>query len=174
MTDAELKGLGAQALNMAKRDIDRGEFNFLLASYYRCDVPPLHRMTTIEKLIAERLGQEWLNSGKAKDIGFNMLRLAVSLMPPDAVVIVTSANMFNPTPKLAGLPEAQQEELWNAPYARQHEAVKEGLLEICDAVYACVQTPTRVCEYIQAVGFDRPQTRYCQQAQFGGRMKMYP
>lgn len=176
--DAELEGLGAQALNMALRDMERGQFNFVLASYHQSDTPPFHRMDKIEKLIVERLGQKWLNSGRAKDIGFNMLRMAVSLLPPDALVIVTITNRFKPAAKLYGLPEAKQLEVLNSSHDRHHQAVKEGLLEVCDSLFAIVQTPERVCQYIQ--DFDqrgktvsKPDVWFGPQEQFSGRLKMF-
>jgi hypothetical protein len=178
ITDAELQGLGAQALNMALRDMDRGQFNFLLASYHGTDTPPFHRMDKIEKLIVERLGEKWLNSGSAKDIGFNMLRMAVSLLPPDALVIVTMINRFKPTAKLAQLPEAKQREVLDTSHDRHHQAVKDGLLEVCDSLFAIAQTPERVCQYVQDFNLhgktvSKPDVMFGPQEQFSGRLKMF-
>lgn len=175
MTDAELQGLCAQALNMAKRDLERDRFNFLLASYH--EGAGLHRMTTIEKLIIERLGEEWLNSGRAKDHAFYMLRTATDLLPPDAVIFVTGANQFKPTAALLAMPESSQAELMNQGHDGHHKAVEEGLLEVVDTVLVTGQTPERVCHYVQEVRRDRfvgqPEVRFCQQGDFSGRLKMY-
>jgi hypothetical protein len=177
MTDAELQGVAAQALNMAKRDIERGSFHFLLALYHECDTPPLHRMTEIEKLIIERLGEEWLNSGRTKNVGFYVLRLAVDLLPPDAVVIVTIVNSFTPTARFYELPEERRDELLRS-HDRQHQAVAEGLFTVCDALCAIVQTPTRVCQYIQEYDRHRrptgkPRAAFLPQEDFDGRLKMF-
>jgi hypothetical protein len=174
MTDAQLQGVGAQALNMAKRDREKGSFNFLLASYHESDTPPLHRMDRIEALIIERLGEDWLNHGSTKDLGFYVLRLAVNTMPPDAVVIVTGCVAFNPTGKFHKLPPAEQATLFNAGHDIHEKAVQDGLLRSCDILLATVQTPERVCLYqqeiTQRVG---PVTRFMNQTEFGGRLKMF-
>jgi hypothetical protein len=177
MTDAELQGVAAQVLNMAKRDIERGRFNFLFAAYHVSDTPPLHRMEKIEALVVERLGEDWLNSGEAKDIGFHVLRLAVDMLPPDAVVIATGANSFKATPRLRALPEARQRALLNGGHDKQHQAVAEGLLEVCDAIVAIVQTKERVLQYVQEIGphgpTGKPDAQFYPQADFSGRMKMF-
>ncbi len=82
MTDQEMLGLAAQALNMAKRDLEAGNFNFLLAGYFEGEA--LHRMKKVEELILKHLGENWLNSGQTKDVGFGVMRTAVDLMPPHA------------------------------------------------------------------------------------------
>jgi hypothetical protein len=178
MTDAQLQGIGAQALNMAKRDIEQGSFNFLLASYHECDETKLHRMPDVEALIIERLGKDWLNDGRAKDIGFRLLRMAVDLMPPDAVVFVTLCNSFGPTAKFHELTPAQQTELIEAGHNRHHQAVKEGLMDRYDILLATVQTPERVCMYRQVLDergefSGKPETRCGPQKGFGGRLKMF-
>lgn len=177
LTDAELKGLAAQALNMAKRDIEQGEFNFLLASYHEKDTPPLQRMTKIEKLVVGKLGANWLNNGRTKDIGFDVLRLCIKLMPPDAVVFVTAANAFKPTAKLQALGWEEVLKSLDAGHSRHHEMVKEGLLELHDTLIALVQTPQMVCQYVQHVDHGKPigppETSFFPQDAFDGRLKMY-
>ena len=182
LTDAELQGIAAQALNMAKLDMERGKLNFLLASYYEGEIPPLHRMDRIEALIIQRLGENWLNSGRTKDIGFKTLRIAVDLLPPDAVVFVTFNNGFSFGAKFHELPPAQQKEVFNelirAGHDRHHQAVKEGLLDVCDVLLATVQTPERVCIYQQSLDrrgefSGKPQTRFMRQQDLGGRLKMF-
>jgi len=178
MTDAQLQGIAAQALNLAKRDLERHRFNFLLAAYHECDEKKLYRMSEVEALLIERLGESWLNHGKTKDIGFQLLRLAVDTLPPDAVVFAFACNSFKPTPKLQAMTRAQQVELIKAGHDRHNQAVKEGLMSVCDALTVTVQTPERVCLYRQ--NMDRhhepegkPDTLFFPQAEFGGRLKMY-
>ncbi len=177
LTDAELKGVGAQTLNMVKRDLELGRFNFLFASYHVGDKPPLHRMNKIEALVVERLGENWLNSGRAKDMGFYVLRLAVDLLPPDAVVIATGANSFKATARLDALPKERHRALLNASHDEQHKAVAEGLLEVCDAILVMVQTPERICQYVQEIGPHGPvgnaTAQFFPQEGFTGRLKMY-
>ena len=177
MTDAQLQGIGAQACNMCKRDLERDEFNFFLATY-ECDARQLHRMTKIEELIVQQLGENWLNSGRTKDIGFGILRECVDLMPPDAMIIASVTNHFRPTEKFDQLTSEQKQELVHSAHDRHHEAVAQGLLTLCDALTVVVQTPERVCLYTQ--DFDRhrhpvgkPDTHCIPQEQFGGRMKMF-
>ena len=179
MTDAELEGIAAQACNMAKRDLDQIGFNFLLAAYHD-DEHKLHRMDSIEALIIERLGEDWLNSGKAKDAAFQMLRVAVDLLPPDAFVFVCIANGFSPTAKFYALPKEKQAEILQAGHDRHHLAVKEGLFEVCDILAATAQTPERVCMYNRKLdrrtkdfAEEPPQSWCVPQEQFGGRMKMF-
>jgi hypothetical protein len=175
MTDAQLEGIAAQALNMAKRDMERRSFNFLLASCH--DGAGLYRMSKVEALIIERLGEDWLNHGETKDAGFRVLRKAVDLMPPEAVVFVTATNAFKPTAKLQALTKAEQTKLLNGGHSRHHQAVKEGLLEIADSLTATVQTPERVCWYVQTVDHGwlvgKPEVRFASQAEFDGRLKMF-
>jgi hypothetical protein len=178
LTDAQLQGIGAQCLNIAKRDLNRGGFNFLLAAYHESDVPPLHRMNDIEALTIERLGEDWLNNGSTKDLGFRVLRMAVDMLPPDAVVIVTICNYFSPTAKLLARPLEEQQELANQSHDRHHEAVRKGLMEVCDMLLATVQTPERVCFYQQKLNrrgefIDKPETRCLPQEEFNGRVKMF-
>jgi hypothetical protein len=171
MTDAELQGITAQALNMAKRDIQRGKFNFLLAAYHAGE--GLHRMTKIEATVVERLGEEWLNRGGTKDFGFLLIQFAVAMKPPDAVVWVTAANMFKPTPALAELSIEEQKRLLDSTHDRHHQAVKEGLLTLADVLTAVGQTAESVCHYVLEKNADQPTVQFFPQADFAGRMKMY-
>jgi hypothetical protein len=178
MTDQELQGLAAQALNMAKRDIERGDFNFLFAAYLASGDPPMHRAQKIERLIVQTLGEDWLNHGEKKDIGFGILRTTIDLMPPDAVIIGSVINSFTATEKFKQLPPARQKDLINSGHDKHHEAVAAGLLTVCDAVSVVVQTATRVCQYLQIYEGRRrpvgkPEVRFGPQEKFGGRLKMY-
>jgi hypothetical protein len=177
MTDEELKGIAAQALNMAKRDLERKRFNFLLAVYHERDTHKLHRMEKVEKFIISKLGENWLNQGKTKDLGFGLIRGAVNFMPPDAVVFVTVCNMFTPTEKFNKLPVAEKKKLMDEGHDRHHEAVREGLLTLSDALLAMAQTPQRICIYQQAISekefIGQPETKFMPQEDFGGRLKMF-
>jgi hypothetical protein len=177
MTDAQLKGIATQALNMAKLDLERGNLNFLLAAYIESLQPKLMRMDKVEKLIIERLGENWLNNGATKDLGFGLLRVCVDLMPPDAVVVVTICNGFSPTAKFHELTPEQKTEMINASHKRHHRAVEEGLLSVCDVLMAVAQTPERVVMCTRRVvrgEFDgQPEYRCAAQEEFGGRLKMF-
>jgi hypothetical protein len=177
LTDEQLHGLGAQACNMAKLDMEQGGFHFLLASYHECDERKLHRMSKIEALIVERVGEDWLNNSRTKDIGFKMLRTAVDLLPPDALVFATMTNRFISTAKFHQLTREQQSKLLAAGHDRYHQAVKEGLLDICYALVVIVQTPERVCIYQQNMDrgqpVGKPETHFVPQEEFDGRMKMF-
>jgi hypothetical protein len=177
MTDAQLQGLGAQACNMAKLDLERGTFNFLLASYHEADDRQLHRMTKIEELILQRLGEDWLNSGRKKDMGFGLLRTCVTVLPPDAMIFASVTNQFGPTEKFDELTPTEQHELLHSAHDRHHEAVAEGLLYVRDVLTVIVQTPERVCMYLQPIEHGQPvgqgKCEFFDQEGFGGRMKMF-
>jgi hypothetical protein len=173
MTDGELEGIAAQALNMAKRDIEQQrDFSFLLASCHKGE--GLHRMTRVEALITEKLGDDWLNHGGKKDAGFLIMQIATSLRPPDAMVFVTAANMFKPTEKFNQAPPDQQKEIMTSGHDRHHQAAREGYLQIIDSLIAIAQTAERVCNYVLARASDaKPEVRFFAQEDLGGRMKMY-
>jgi len=176
MTDAEMVGLAAQALNLAKLDIERGRFVFVLASYH--EGAPLHRMKTIERLIVERLGKKWLEYGQTKDLGFGMLRAACDILPPDALVIVTAGDYFKPTEKMRALPEAERRAVLRKGNDGNAQAVKDGLFTSTNCLITIVQNPERVCQYLQDVAEDgqvvgAPQTMFFPQDQFSGRLKMF-
>lgn len=172
MTDQQLRGLAAQAFNLAKKDLERKGFNFLLAAYHEGET--LHRMRDLEAVLIQRLGREWLNSGRSKDIGFGIIRLGVFLAPPDAVMFGSVINKFEPTERLLALGPEKQRELADGGHDAHHEAVRDGLLTVCDALHITAQSEERVCLYMQNLaGGARPDVHFCQQQEFGGRMKMY-
>lgn len=176
MTDAELQGFANQALNMARRDLrdPKVEFNFLLGLWFD-NGEGFYRAKRIEALVIEKLGKEWLSSGAAKDFGFDLIRLSVKTMPPEAIVFVTATNQFIPTKKLLARPEEEQRALANSSHDRHHEGVKQGLYEILDGLTAVAQTPERVCMCSVIVGRTDipPDIRLIEQDDFGGRLKMY-
>ena len=177
MTDAELQGFAAQGFNMARTALEQDRFNFVLAVYNEHE--GTHRMTKIEALIIQYLGEDWLNSGRAKDVAFKIIRTAVELMPPDAVIFVTGGNRFLPTEQLLALPWEEQKKYFDLPsHDDHHEAAKQGYFLVRDALMCCAQTPHRVCMYVQMMDerhqpLDPPQTDFWDQRDFGGRMKMF-
>ena len=178
ITDEQLHGIAAQAFNLARKDLERGQFNFLVASYHEGDVPPLRRMVKVERKIIETLGEEWLNSGRTKDIGFGVLRKCIDFLPPDAIALCTVVNFFRSTEKFKALPEAEQEELMAGAHDSHNEAVKLGLLSVADALWVVAQTPERVCCYLQILDArgrpqEQPQVDFYPQDGFDGRLKMF-
>jgi len=170
MTDPELQGIAAQALNMAKRDQEQGKFNFLVATYHAGE--GVHRMSKIEAEIVNALGTDWLNSGARKDIGFGILQLCVALRPPDAIVFVTGTHLFKPTAAFNKLPREEQEKVLDGPHSVHHRAVRDGLLELSDAWYATAQTPERACMYIQELKPDaRPEVTFVAVADIDDRAR---
>jgi hypothetical protein len=177
MTDAQLEGIAAQALNLARLDLERGKFNFLVACYH--DGRGLHRMSTLESDINAKLGEGWLNSGETKDAAFGLFRFCVDILPPDAFIFVSVGNEFRPTAKLLALDEAKRLEIIGAGHDRHHRAVAEGLMTVRDVLQAVAQTPTQVCLRRQpctprGMSLDEPPTtRMMPQDRFSGRLKMY-
>jgi hypothetical protein len=177
VTDAELQGIAVQTWNMALRDLRKGRFNFLVACYHETDRPPLHRMDKCEKQVIEMLGEDWLNHGSTKELGFKMLRLAVSLMPPDAVSFVTCCHRFTPTEKYERLTPAERQTLHSKGNDGIRQAAKQGLFKECDSLLAHAQTRERVCQHMQ--DFERgrpigePETVFMPQDRFDGRLKLY-
>jgi hypothetical protein len=132
----------------------------------------------VEKIISEALGPNWLNSGDTKDIAFQLLRKCVDLAPPDAVALGSVINYFRSTDKFNTLPEAEQQAILNSSHDHHHAAAAKGLLSVCDALNVTVQTPQRVCFYIQPIDEHRrpvgsPRVDFGAQDAFGGRLKMF-
>ena len=177
LSDEDLKGIAAQALNMAKHDLELGRFNFLLAACNESGTIKLLRMAQAEALIIERLGQDWLNHGRTKDLGFSGIRSCIDLKPPDAVVFATMCNGFSMTEKFHALAPEQQKELVNRGHDAHHQAVADGLMLCEDILSAIVQTPERVCHYVQKVErgqfVGHPEARFSPQKDFDGRIKMF-
>ena len=178
MTDEILKGIAAQAFNMAKLDRERGQFIWLIASYYESDERKLHRMSKLEKLVNGRFGEDWLNHHGKKDAAFGLIRFAVDTLPPDALAIATAINMFAPTDKLEKLPREEQQKLLEGGHNGHLKAVAKGLFTIHDALSVIAQTPERVCLYSQVMGkrgesVGPPEVKAAPQAGFAGRLKMF-
>jgi hypothetical protein len=179
ITDAQLQGLALQALNMAKRELERSDFNCLLASYHEGE--SLHRMKSIERMLIEKLGKKWLSGGHTKDLGFGLFKLVTAMLPPDAMVFVSIVNFFEPTERLLALSLEEQHKILGQTHDGHHQAVKEGLLKLCDAMTPLAQTPDRVCQYVQKIESDRRGVRFLDQpavhlfdqSDFDGRMKLF-
>jgi hypothetical protein len=181
VTDEELRGMALQALNMAKRELERGKpLGCFMATHHAGE--NIHRMDMVEKLLAEKLGEDWLNDEDKKDIGFGLMRQLLGVAwnnvePPDAFIIVTEANRFEPTKKMQKLPQEEQLAIANGGHAGHHRAVREGYFKLVDCLHALAQTPERVCLYVQPVDPPRfvgqPRVEFFDQKNFGGRLKMY-
>ena len=178
MTDAELQAIALQSLNLAKRDIEqKGTLSGLLAVSYPGE--GLKRMTGVEEIIVEKLGEDWLSSSAKKNVAFEVLRIAVAHFPhpPDAVVIATAINLFKPTGKLERIGKQALEKLAKQDPDHHHSAVKQGLLTFEDALLAIAQTPRRVCFYQQIYqGWEwvgQPQVGFCDQDELDGSLKIF-
>ena len=178
MTENELEGLARQALNMAKTELEQKDrLGMLLASYRKGE--RLYRMSKIEANLVEKLGQGWLDDWRRKEAGYGWLRIALQIVPPDAIVIVTATDMFRSTEKMAALPDEERKkaiERSNDPKERRKMAA-EGLFTITDGLTAVAQAAERVCISTQAIEHGafagQPITHHCLQANFHGRQKMY-
>jgi hypothetical protein len=177
----ELYGLAMQALNMAKTECAKGEWKGLALFSRHGGEALLHRMRKIEKDLAQRLGEDWLNSGAAKEAAFGIIRLVTALMPPDALIMVTAMNAFAPAEKYFALTEEERkglhERLQREGHIADHQAVKEGLLTLHDTLAALAQTPERVCICAQKIEENefagQPQVTHFAQAEYRGRTKFF-
>ena len=171
LSDKELEGLGAQAFNMAKRDMEQGKFNFLLASCHAGE--GLHRMARVEALINQRLGKGWMNDERAKDIGFGLIREAVNILPPEAMVFASVINNFTVTERFDKLAKEKQLEIANGGHDKHHQAVRDGYMKVCDALMAAVQTPERICLYRQNIHEDKATSVFFGLGEFDGRLRFF-
>jgi hypothetical protein len=163
-------------LNVAQTDRrNRGwETSIVLATYFAEE--GFRRMTKVEELLRQLLGDAWLNSGAGKDAGFGVLREATEAFPrkPDALIIVTATNIFKPTAKMAALEIKEQKRLLAGGHDAHHRLAAQGLMTIIDGFTAVAQTPERVCVCMQEVGAESVMEPRCfAQNEFGGRLKMF-
>ena len=169
MTDAALQGMALQSLNMAKRDLERGKFNFLLAAYHEGE--GLRRMRSVETLVIEKLGRGWLNDARAKDAGFWVLRKATEIHPPDAIAFAALASEMRPTEKMKALSPEEQRRLLES------NDMVDGFMVSQDVVYITAQTPLRVCTCVQKVYrhryIDAPELKIGDMTKFSGRSKLF-
>lgn len=181
MTDQQLIGLARQVLNIANTDRrNNGYGGIVLASYHEVN-GEVYRLRKVEQLLPKLLGERWLDNGRAKELGFGTIRKATEQFPnpPDAIIIVTAANMFLPTEKFKALPFEEQEKLVkNTGHDTHHRMAAEGLFRIVDCFSAVAQTPERVCNVVQEVKHgelvDKPVvTNVFDQKDFSGNLKMF-
>ncbi len=170
MTDELLKGLAAQASNMAKMEMrSHHQLNGLLAVYYEGD--GLHRLRKIERLAVEHYGEDWLNSGQAKEIIFGVLCAGALALPPDAIAVATVVTAYWRTPAFDALPTEERELVGDDP-GRYPEYLKPH-----DALMSIVQTSERVCISTHRLQgsllIGQPEISVGPQEGFGGRIKMY-
>jgi hypothetical protein len=132
----------------------------------------LKRLRKVEAMIIDKLGEDWLNSGATKDMGFGLLQIATSLAPPAAIVIVTVVNWFRPTKAFYKLPE-DRKQYFTENHDRHHEAVSLGYFRIEDALCAIAQTPERVGTVILPKSSKRLDAHFGDAADFQGRTKMF-
>jgi hypothetical protein len=172
LTDAELEGFARQALNASITEWrNTKKFNF----YFGQVIPGegLVRMGRIESTIIERLGEDWLNHGSTKDIGFGLLRISTVMFQPLALAFVSVCNMFKPTAAFEKLPPKRQQQIAEGGADKCHEAVKRGLLELDEGFSAIVQTPERVYMAHRIIGQESITSQCGSQADYGGRTKLY-
>lgn len=178
MTEQELKGVAFQALNLARADrTTRGwKTSIVLAIYYKTDKTPLTRMESVEELLLEKLGKGWLSDGRKKDMAFQLLRRAIDKFPktPDAVIIVTPADMYMPTAKMLELSMEEQKRLADLGASARPRLVREGLYDVIDSYTALAQTPELVMTVNQAADDETaPVTRCGPLNSLTGRLKMF-
>ena len=173
MTDELLKGLATQAANMAKTEIRyRHQLNGILAIYH--EGQGLHRLRKIEQEVEEKCGKAWLDSGRAKDILFGVLATGAKALPPDAIVIATGGDRFEPTAALLALSPEDQMRIRDAHHPRE----LPQYFQPHDVLMVLVQTPDRVCIYTQRLGprgmlLGEPEIKCGPQSAFDGRLKMF-
>lgn len=153
MTDKLLEGLAAQAANMAKADLQlRGQINGVLANYF--EGQGLHRMRTIETLLEQNVGKDWLNLDGAKHHIFGVLCYGASLITPDALVVAFAANAY--------YSNAAGDKVEKVPG---------------DRLIAIAQTKERVCLRDQEIRgrlvIGEPRIMFVDQADWKGRLKLY-
>ena len=173
MTDPELQGLAAQALNMALRDIEQtGRFSFLLASCHPGE--SLHRMTRIEAIFIATLGEDWLNDGRKKNAGFSTLREFCSIRLVPVIIFASATNQFKPTKKFDGLTRERQMAILGGGHDVHHKAALDGYLRIVDSIMCIAQTPERVCVAVMPKAEEgKTEFSFSDQQNFGGRLKMF-
>ena len=181
ITDALLQGMTAQVANMAKTEMRyHHQLNGILAIYQEGE--GLHRMRKVERLIEEYEGKAWLNSGRAKDIVFGVLSLAggstglpTGVAAPDAIVIATAGDRFEPTAALLALPPEEQDRIMRTTLPRE----APEYFQPHDVLMVLAQTAERVCVRTQrlrmpgALLVGEPEIRCGPQEGFDGRLKLY-
>ncbi len=173
ITDKQLQGMCAQVANMAKTELrHRHKLNGILAVYF--EGSGLRRLRKLEMDIEKHAGEAWLSSAQAKDIVFGTLCGAAGEIPPDAIVVSTGVDKFEPTAAFLALPPGEQERI-----AQLYPRDVPEYFQPYDALMSLAQTAERVCccyQRMQVPGFlliGEPETVFWPQSKFGGRLKFY-
>jgi hypothetical protein len=177
MTDEELKGIAAQSLNLAIKEIEEtNRLGGIFASYFRGE--GLRRMRKIEALLVELLGPEWLDDRAKKYAAFNVMREATILIPPDAMVFVSAVNAYQATDKMIALGEKEARRLTAEWPENRDQLLRDGLMSYHDCIMSLVQTRERFCTYTQEYDEDKnplgaPKVFFGDQKEFDGNLKLY-
>lgn len=174
MTDKLLIGIAVSVANMAKTELrNKRSFTAIICTYN--EGQGVFRMRKLEKTLCDLAGENWLNSGDAKEQVFGLIRFCLAAMPQEVFAFCTVATDFRPTAQFDVLPYDQQAQI--ASGGDMWERVKEGLFVPEDALVVTVQTPERVCLYRQRLQgsllIGDPDSGCIDQAQFSGRLKMF-
>ena len=175
ITDKLLEGMCAQVANMAKTELRyKHTMNCILAIYHEGE--GLYRMRKVEKMVEETLGPGWLNSGDAKDAVFGGLSAITAAAPPDAIVLCTAIDDYEPTAKFHALSNEDKQRI-----ARHsgHPRDLPQYFQPHDALMVTAQSPERVCMFTQRLRMPgyllvgEPRVECGPQEGFEGRLKMY-
>ena len=174
MTDQELEGFAAQAFNLARTEWkQKNKFNFLLAGSYD---GYLCRFRTLETLIIEKCGEDWLNSSAKKHAVSQIIRMGTKLLAPPGLCIVAIADRWKTTKAFDAVPKSEQKKILEGPCEARHAATALGLLEAEEVLIAVAQTPQRVCFYTRQLSeleTTKPDVQTGDMATFDGTMKLY-
>jgi hypothetical protein len=172
LTDKLLHGMAMQAANMVKTELRyKKQFGGLLAVY--SEGKGLHRMRTVEHLIIEKCGEDWMSNGRAKDVVCRILHEAVGLIAVDAIVIASIIDRFESNEAFGQLSRDEQKQIIDGAHPRnlpQYFTSEE-------AVASVAQTPERVCilhqKLVGSLFIGEPEVKFFPQCDFSGRMKMF-
>ena len=147
VSDELLRGLAVQAFNMAKRDVERDCFNFLVASYTRAKASTAWQWWNAKS--SKGSAKTGSTTAARRQSASRSLVSASTSHRPNAVIIGTAINRFKATAKLRARPVTDRRRCSTRNHDRHHEAVAEGLLEVCNALFVSVQTPEKMLLYTQ-------------------------
>jgi hypothetical protein len=130
-------------------------------------------MRSVEKLIVEVVGEDWLSHAWKKERAFGILRCTNSVMPLDAVAFVCVVDRWEGNAAFLALPAGEQERVYvENPKNREYFVPLDHLM-------ASVQTPERMCMYYQRLQMPalllvgEPIVSFYDQAEFRGNLKLY-
>jgi hypothetical protein len=176
VTDDQLRVWAQVVANMTKNELrNTGTCHGILAVVHDAHVM---RMRDMERTICKLAGEDWLNSNQAKAAVFEVVRMATAQDPPDAVCFSCVINDYEETEAFRALPEAEKIRIMKR--ASGADLVRQGWsVGPFDAVMANVQTPERVCIYIQRYDpkermfLGEPRVHCMPQEDMSGRMKAW-